>query len=194
MYNNHRLNTESALQILDSIIENLQADLKGYISKPNHSERFKLFKENQIRQLKAVSDQFKEFLEFSTIEILEQYNKTAEQKELRYKMEGCLLLHGVPYFEIQQFLNKKLSNIENMVEWAYMTETAEIPGEGTIITKPQVFRVPLLVQLMHKGRTGLEPQKEIKKTDKPVIPFSLLKEKAKTGSCSDKNFIVKLLK
>lgn len=149
------INNQSDIETsIMSVIENLQEEFELLMCRDFVNEKTLDDKKNQIAVLN---------------EILKSFERIHEaEHELRKKLEGCLLVHGVPSFEINQWLNKKISVVENEVAYAYKKERFEWKGE-LIYEQGYRFKVPLLL-----GTTGFEEQKEVRKSDKPLIGLTSL--------------------
>jgi len=156
------LKTEYDIEIaISSVLENLQEEFESLLCKNFVNDKILDDKKNQISVLNDV------------------INSLLKIQELRLKLEGCLLVHGVPHWEINQWYNMSLKSVENAVAAAYYKDKFEYKDYVNIT--PQTFKIPLMVQLMLGGRTGFEEQKEPRKVDKPVYGLQKLTEMANSG-------------
>jgi len=149
------LKTQSDIEVaVMSVLENLQEEFELLMCRDFVSEKTLDDKKNQISVLNDI------------LYSLERIHEN--ERELRKKLEGCLLVHGVPAFEINQWLNKKISVVENEVAYAYKKERFEWKGK-LIYEQGYRFKVPLLLVT-----TGFEKQNEVRTTDKPLIGLTSL--------------------
>lgn len=179
-------NIGGAIAALNEVIEKKQTELNSYKQQTNHSAKAVFFKEAEIKNLTGILNAFTETLNEVESEFISMQKEINKTRLLKQKLEGCLLVHGVPHWEINNWLNKKLSTIQNEVFYAYYKQRLEYKNQ-IIFEHGYNFRVPFLL-----GETGLEKTEPPRTIDKPLIPFKLLKEKALTGTCTDKNFKVQL--
>lgn len=130
MYNQNRLNTVTALKSLNTIIEQMKEDLSRYILKPDHKEKFKFFKESQIKQLTEVSKQMADFLEEANQEILENYKKIAKLEETELKYQGLALYHGITFPTIQKWrYQMTLKQVIEEVKYSRENDFRQMPDE-----------------------------------------------------------------
>lgn len=126
-FNHERLKLVDAITQFQNQITNLKEDLLHYSNKPNASEKYIFFKQQQIKVFESILIAVNDNTE-STNQIFDTNQKEiAKLKNENFKLTGICLLHGIS--DISFYLRSKTNQIIAQVKQAYMEGWRQTPTE-----------------------------------------------------------------
>jgi hypothetical protein len=154
-FNAERLKLFDAVEQQTKQIESLKEDLQRYKAKAGASDKYIFFKSQQIKVLE------------STLETVIQYSVvndqifSDQQKEIRtlqdqvFRLEGISILHGIS--NLFSYMQMKKEELIALVKTAYTENWRQTP-----------------IEILNADTA----KAELKRVERPVVPFTDLKNKA----------------
>lgn len=124
-FNAERLKLADATTQLKTQINALKDDLARYRARPDASEKYAFFKEQQIKTLEAVAESFTEYADSTDAIYSEQLKEIAALKNKVFSLEGISLLHGISNLHV--YMQMKKESLIRMVKSAFQDNWRQTP-------------------------------------------------------------------
>lgn len=154
-FNQNRLKMVDAITQLQNQITNLKEDLQRYEVKPNASEKFVFFKQQQIKVLENVAEAFTENMESNNQIFQSNQKDIANLNTDVFKLQGICLYHGI--IDINRYMRMKKNTLIEYVQTAF---------------KEKWYQMPFGIMCAN------DDLKKVLKVDKPIVKYIDLKNKA----------------
>ena len=154
-FNQNRLKLVDAITQLQNQITNLKEDLQRYQVKPNASEKFVFFKQQQIKVLENVAETFTESMESNNQTFQSNQKDIARLNTDVFKLQGICLYHGI--IDINRYMRMEKNKLIAYVQNAF---------------KEKWYQMPFGIMCAN------DDKKEILTVDKPIVKYIDLKNKA----------------
>lgn len=155
-FNQERLKLVDALTQMQHQINALKQDLEHYKQKPNASEKYIFFKQQQIKVFETVMDSFNEHSNNVNQIFAANQKKISKLETQNFKLIGVCILHGIN--NLNSYLRQETNSLILLVKDALKNNWRQTPFE-----------------IMHAE----EPkQTNLKTTQVPTVPYTDLLNKA----------------
>jgi hypothetical protein len=160
----------------------MKQELDSYRQRPNASAFYLDIKQKQIRRLEDVCEANESVLE-SFLIIAERHDQQrAEWEEHQFKLEACNFYHGVSLHELMFFVHRPVTSVAEDIQRAFTENWVQTPLKLMPFRDEQkVQDDDLQVTISKEGEFTYSfktPPGPIRYSDKPTVPFELLKQSA----------------
>lgn len=154
-FNAERLKLFEALEQQQTQIDALKEDLQRYKLKPGASEKFIFFKSQQIKVLESTLETVIQYSVVNDQIFTDQQKKVSALQDQVFRMEGISILHGIS--NLFSYMQMKKEVLINLVKTAYTENWRQTP-----------------IDILNADTA----KTELKRVERPVVPFIDLKNKA----------------